>query len=185
MKMTVAIAKWTIKEYHELVNSGLLEHRRVELIRGEIVEMPPEGKPHAYYSTESGNYLVRLLGDKAAIRPAKPITLPNQSEPEPDVAIVQPLGREYLSHHPYPENVFWLIEYSDSSLSKDLDIKTGVYAEVNIPEYWVVNLKAQTLIVFRNPQSGRYTSRQEYRSGSITALAFPNIPMAVRAIIDA
>ena len=183
--MTVAIAKWTLEEYHELVNSGLLEHRRVELIRGEIVEMPPEGKPHAYYSTESGHYLVRLLREKATIRPAKPITLPNQSEPEPDVAIVQPLGREYLSHHPYPENIFWLIEYSDSSLAKDLDIKPRVYAEVNILEYWVVNLKTQTLIVFRNPQLGQYVSRQEYRSGSITSLAFPDIPIAVSAIIDA
>ncbi|PZO14120.1 MAG: hypothetical protein DCF25_15270 [Leptolyngbya foveolarum] len=182
--MTVAIAKWTLEEYHRLVESGLLDHRRVELIKGEIVEMPPEGEPHAYSSTESGNYLVRLLGKKATIRPAKPITLPNQSEPEPDVAIVQPLGREYLNHHPYPEDVFWLIEYSDSTLAKDLDIKTGMYAEVNIPEYWVVNLKTQTLIVFRNPQSGQYATRQEYTSGNITSLAFPAIPISVKAIVD-
>lgn len=182
--MTVAIAKWTLEEYHRLVESGLLAHRQVELIKGEIVEMPPEGEPHAYSSTESGNYLVRLLGTKATIRPAKPITLPNQSEPEPDVAVVQPLGREYLSHHPYPENIFWLIEYSDSTLAKDLNVKTGVYAEVNIPEYWVVDLKTQRLIVFRDPQLGQYNSHQEYTSGTITALAFPDIPISVQAIVN-
>ncbi|MEL7052820.1 MAG: Uma2 family endonuclease, partial [Cyanobacteria bacterium J06588_5] len=60
--MTVAIAKWTLEEYHQLVDTGLLANKQVELIRGEIVEMPPEGEPHAYSSTESGNYLVRLLG---------------------------------------------------------------------------------------------------------------------------
>ncbi|MEL7356047.1 MAG: Uma2 family endonuclease [Cyanobacteria bacterium J06634_6] len=183
--MTVAIAKWTLEEYHQLVDTGLLANKQVELIRGEIVEMPPEGEPHAYSSTESGNYLVRLLGDRALVRPAKPITLPNsQSEPEPDVAVVQPLGREYRRHHPYPENIFWLIEYSESSLAKDLDIKTKVYAEVDISEYWVVNLKSNTLIVFREPQSGQYTSRQDYTSGEISPLAFPDLQISVSAIID-
>lgn len=182
--MTVAIAKWTLEEYHQLVDSGLLNHRQVELIRGEIVEMAPEGETHAYSSTESGNYLVRLLGEKASIRPAKPITLPNQSEPESDVAIVQPLGREYRTHHPYPENIFWLIEYSDSTLAKDLNVKTGVYAEVNIPEYWVVDLNAQTLIVLREPQAGQYTSRQDYTSGNIASLAFPDIPVSIKAVIN-
>ena len=182
--MTVAIAKWTLEEYHQLVDAGLLAHKPVELIRGEIVEMAPEGQSHAYSSTESGNYLIRLLGEKATIRPAKPITLPNQSEPEPDVAIVQPLGREYRAHHPYPENIFWLIEYADSTLAKDIGTKADVYAEVNIPEYWVVDLKAKTLIVFRDPRSGHYTSRQDYKSGSITTIAFPDISISVEAIIE-
>ncbi|MEO0935451.1 MAG: Uma2 family endonuclease, partial [Cyanobacteria bacterium J06641_2] len=104
--MTVTLAKWTIEEYHQMIEAGIFDNRRVELIRGEIVEMSPEGEPHAYFSTEAGTYLIRLLGDKAMVRPAKPIILPNNSEPEPDIAIVQPLGREYLEHHPYPENVF-------------------------------------------------------------------------------
>ena len=183
--MTVAIAKWTLEEYHQLVDTGLLANKRVELLRGEIVEMTPEGEPHAYSSTESENYLVRLLGDLALVRPAKPITLPNsQSEPEPDLTIVQPLGREYRRHHPYPENIFWLIEYSESSLAKDLDIKTKIYAEVDIPEYWIVNLKNNTLIVFREPQSGQYTSRQDYTNGKISPLAFPDLTLDVSAIID-
>jgi Uma2 family endonuclease len=73
------------------------------------------------------------------VRQAKPVTLPNASEPEPDLAIVQRLGQEYRQHHPYPENIFWMIEYTEPSLSKDLRIKSGVYAEVGISEYWIVN----------------------------------------------
>lgn len=61
--------------------------------------------------------------------------LPNHSEPEPDIAIAQPLGREYLQHHPYAENIFWLIEYSETSLDKDLETKRRLYDEVQIPEY--------------------------------------------------
>ena len=128
--------------------------------------------------------MTRLLGDRALVRQAKPITLPDASEPEPDIAIVQPLGREYLSHHPYPENIFWVIEYSDSSLAKDLQIKPNLYAEVGIPEYWVVNLQTQTLIVFREPQAGQYTTRQDYASGTITALAFPDIEIQINKLVD-
>jgi Uma2 family endonuclease len=182
--MTVTIAKWTVDEYQRMIAAGILDDRRVELLKGEIVEMPPEGEPHAYFSSVAGTYLVRLLGDRAMIRPSKPITLPNDSEPEPDIAIVQPLGREYLEHHPYPENILWLIEYSDSSLDKDLEIKTKVYAEVKILEYWVVNLKTRQLVVFRDPQDGEYASKSTLTGGTIYPLAFPDVAVSVTSIIS-
>lgn len=181
--MTVTIAKWTIDDYHRMIAAGILDNRRVELLKGEIVEMLPEGEPHAYCSSEAGEYLIRLLGDHAMIRISKPITLPNDSEPEPDIAIVQRLGREYLEHHPYPENVFWLIEYSDSSLDKDLETKSKVYAEAKILEYWVVNLKKRQLIVFRDLQDGEYVSNTP-NGGAIYPLAFPDIAVLVDAIVS-
>jgi Uma2 family endonuclease len=167
-----------------MIATGILDKRPVELLRGEIIEMSPEGEPHAYFSSEAGEYLIKLLGDKATIRLDKPITLPNNSEPQPDIAIVQRLGREYLQHHPYPENIFWLIEYADSSLEKDLEIKSKIYAEVNIAEYWVVNLKRRTLIIFREPQDGEYASKSTLTSGTVHPLAFPDITISVNAIIS-
>jgi len=178
------IARWTLEEYHRMIEAGLLDDRRVELIRGEIVEMPPEGEPHAYFVSESGEYLADLLGKRAKVRYGNPITLPNQSEPEPDIAVVQRLGREYLGHHPYPENIFWLIEYSNSSLAKDLNIKTRVYAEVEIAEYWVVDLQTRSLIVFRTPKEGTYASRTTYTEGQLTPVSFPDVPISVSAIIN-
>jgi Uma2 family endonuclease len=182
--MVVTTAKWTIDEYHQMIAAGLLDDRRVELLKGEIVEMSPEGEPHAYSCSEVGDYVRGRLGDKVKIREAHPITLPNHSEPEPDIAIAQPLGREYLQHHPYPENIFWLIEYSESSLDKDLETKCQLYAEVQIPEYWVVNLKNRTLIIFRDPQEGDYASKVTLTEGTVYALAFPEIALAVEAIIS-
>jgi Uma2 family endonuclease len=173
----------TIEEYHRMIAAGILDDRRVELLKGEIVEMPPEGEPHAYFSSEAGEYLMRLLGDRAMIRHSKQITLPNDSEPEPDIAIVKRLGREYLEHHPYPENIFWLIEYSDSSLDKDLETKSKVYAEVKIPEYWVVNLKQRQLVVFRDPQDGEYAAKFTLMVGTIYPLAFPDVAVSVDSIV--
>jgi len=181
--MTITLAKWTLDEYHRMIAAGILGGRRVELLKGEIVETSPEGEAHAHFSSEAGEYLTRLLGERAMIRQAKPITLPNHSEPEPDIAVVHRLGREYLNHHPYPENIFWLIEYSETSLDKDLELKRQLYAEVKIPEYWVVDLKQRQLIIFRDPQDQGYASQSMHTEGIIYPLAFPALAIAVEAII--
>ena len=126
----------------------------------------------------------RLLGDQATIRSGKPITLPDHSEPEPDIAIVQKLGREYLTHHPYPENIFWLIEYSNSSLEKDLNIKIKIYAQAGIKEYWVVNLKKRQLVVFTEPQDGDYANKSTYSEGVIYPIAFSKIAINVNSMVS-
>ena len=182
--MTLILTKWTPDEYHHMIAAGILDDRRVELLKGEIAEIFAEVEPHAYFSSEAGEYLIQLLGVRATVRPSKPITLPNNSEPEPDIAVVQRLGREYLEHHPYPENIFWLIEYSDSSLDKDLQIKTKLYAEVEILEYWVVNLKKRQLVVFRDPQDGEYASKTTLTGGTIYPQAFPDLAISVVSIVS-
>jgi Uma2 family endonuclease len=182
--MAVTQAKWTIDDYHRMIAAGILDDRQVELLKGEIVEMAPEGEPHAYFSSEAGEYLIGHLGDRATVRLSKPVTLPNDSEPEPDVAVVQRLGREYLDHHPYPENILWLIEYSDSSLEKDLETKSKIYAEAGIAEYWVANLKRRQLVVFRQPQDGEYTTKFTLSAGTICPLAFPDVSVPVASIVS-
>ncbi|MEC4814729.1 MAG: Uma2 family endonuclease [Scytonema sp. PMC 1069.18] len=182
--MTFITAKWNIHEYHQMIEAGILRDRQVELLRGEIVEISPEGEPHAYCSHEAVEYLANLLGQSATIRQAKPITLPNDSEPEPDIAIVQRLGREYREHHPYPENIFWLIEYANTSLEKDLEIKSKVYAEVGISEYWVVNLRKLHLVVFREPLDGEYATKLTFTAGIINPVTFPDISVSIEKIIN-
>lgn len=70
-----------------MIAAVILVNRRVELLNGEVVEMPPEGPEHAQQSTDATEYLRTMLGEQAMVRDAKPITLPEQgSEPEPDLA---------------------------------------------------------------------------------------------------
>ncbi|MBD1875559.1 Uma2 family endonuclease [Nodosilinea sp. FACHB-131] len=181
----VALAKWTLEDYHQMIAAGILSDRRVELLNGEIIEMPPEGEPHAYYSRTSAKYLDQLLGDRAEVLQGKPMTSPaTQSEPEPDIAVVQPLGREYLRHHPYPENVFWLIEFSNTSLKKDSDPKAKAYAAAGIAEYWIVNLQKMELIMMRDLLDGRYQSEIILTTGTVTPLSFPDVEISVRRLLD-
>lgn len=180
----ITTAKWTIDDYHRMVEAGILNDRHVELLKGEIIEMSPEGEPHAYCSDEAGEYLAKLLGDRAKVRHAKPITLPDRSEPEPDLAIVERRGREYREHHPYAENIFWLIEYADSSLSKDLEYKAKIYAAAGIREYWVVNLQELEITVFRDPLKNHYRSEFSLKAGNIQPSAFPNVTISIEQIIN-
>ncbi len=182
--MSVTTVKWTVADYHRIIAAGILEGRKVELIGGEIIEMAPEGESHAYCSDEAGEYLMYLLGDRAKVRQGKPITLPlNNSEPEPDIAVIQRLGQNYREHHPYPENIFWLIEYSNSTLTKDLGIKNKIYAAAGIAEYWVVNLRTMELIVFRDPTDAGYQFRETLTHGNINPLAFPNVSVAIDRLL--
>ena len=182
--MALMTKTWTVAEYHRLVDEGILDDQPVELLAGEIVIMPPEGEPHAYGSDEAGEYLARLLGERARVRQAKPITLTEfDSEPEPDLAIVRRLGREYRDHHPYPEDVLWLVEYANTSLSKDLDAKKRLYAAAGIPEYWVVNLRDMTVLVFRDPGAETYQTEHTLESGVIHPRAFPDVAIFVNRLL--
>jgi len=172
--------KWTVEEYHQMIAAGILEGRQVELLNGEVVEMAPEGEAHAYCSDEAGEYLIYLLGNLAKVRQAKPITLlESSSEPEPDIAIVQRLGRDYRSHHPYPEDIFGVIEYSDTSLNKDLEVKSKVYGKAGIPEYWIVNLRTRQVIVLRMPTDEGYQSQEVLTEGEINPVGLPDMTVAI------
>lgn len=177
--MILTTAKWTIAEYHQLVETGLLDDKRVELLEGIIVDMPPEGMPHAVYCSESVEYLRAVLGSRAAVREAHPITLPNDSEPEPDIAIVRTPNRQYLAHHPYPADIFWLIEYANTTLRQDITEKKRVYAAAGIVEYWVVNLQIPELIVFRDLVDDTYQSETKWATGTIAPLSFPDLQIDV------
>ena len=183
--MSVTLTKWTLDDYHRMVASGVLDDRPVELLRGEIVEMSPEGEPHAYLITETTTYLIRTMGEWATVRQDLPITLPDHgSEPEPEIAVVRPLGRQYLHHHPYAQDIFWLIEFSDSNLAKDLEEKRQLYAQARIPEYWVVDLQQSRLIVFRNPGADDYLQTTNVTAGVLTPLAFPDLRFSVQRLLE-
>lgn len=179
--MTLTRAKWSVEDYHRMIQSGILVERAVELLQGEIVEMAPERPLHAHLYSKSAIYLAQKLADRADIRPAAPITLSDRSEPEPDLAIVQPL--DYTARHPGPGDIFWVIEFSDTSLSTDLAVKSRIYGSAGIPEYWVVDLRARRLIQMTGPGSQGYSSRVEWQQGEIRPLAFPDVVISVEFLL--
>jgi Uma2 family endonuclease len=181
--MAVTLARWTLADYHTMVEAGLFAGRPIELLNGLIVEMPPEGPDHADTSTRLMPQLWSAARGRYQVRAAKPISLPpNDSEPEPDIALVR--DRSYRDAHPHPEDIFLVIEFSNSSLEKDTEEKRLVYAQASLAEYWVVNLKDRGIIIYRDPSEGDYQSEQKVYSGDITPLAFPNVVININQLLD-
>ena len=180
--MTSMIYKWSIDEWHELVDSGVLDGKPVELLEGNIVEMSPEGIEHSYTNQSISDYLSTLLQGKAHIRDAHPITLDN-SEPEPDLAIVRLPTTIYRQHHPFSQDIYLLIEVSNKTLKKDCEQKTITYARNGISEYWVIDLKNNKIIVHTQPRNSIYSQIVEYRSGIIVPQAFPNIEIDLSKLL--
>jgi Uma2 family endonuclease len=152
-KLNVVTPKrFTIDEYHQLIELGFLkEGDRIELIRGELIEMVAKGTPHTFCTTRLCRQLDRLLGDRAVVRCQEPIVLPSNSEPEPDAVIARGNESDYLAHHPYPEDIFLVVEIADSTLTYDQITKLEVYAEAGIHHYWIVNLNACQLEFYTQP----------------------------------
>jgi Uma2 family endonuclease len=174
--------KWSVAEYHHIIETGLLEGKPVELLEGEIIEMSPEGPLHTSTNYSVAEYLRELLRGKAVIREAHPVTLDN-SEPEPDIAIVASPYTNYLTRHPFAEDIYWLIEISDRTLKKDLEEKTITYARNRIPEYWVIDLPNKKLWIFNQPQSDRYQNCSEFTTGIVSPLFFLDCDVEINKLL--
>ena len=179
----ITLAKWSVEDYHHMIAAGILNERCVELLEGQIIEMPPEGPLHRKINDSIAEYLREKLRSCAKIYEAHPVTL-RDSEPEPDISVVKLPVSLYDSRHPFSEEIYLLIEISDSTLEKDLEQKRIAYAHAGILEYWVLDLKAQQLIVFQQPSGDTYQIKQTYSQGTISLVAFPDIEVSVEKLLS-
>lgn len=179
----MALVKWSVDDYHLMIKSGVLNNRSVELIEGEIVAVSPESPLHRFTNDSIAEYLRGLLRGKAKVFEAHPITL-NNSEPEPDISIVRLPNTNYLNHHPYPEDIYWVIEVSSTTLEDDLNKKKKIYAKAGINEYWIVDLKNTELIVFKERSGNDYKTKTTLNKGIINSIAFPNIQFDVKRMLS-
>ena len=176
------LVTWSVEDYHRMIEAGILNDRRVELLAGEIVEVSPETPIHYNVAKRGVRYLEELLAGRAEVRFNGPITL-SDSEPEPDIAIVIPPESRYDERHPGIEDIFWLIEVAKTSLKKDLELKKSIYAIAQIQEYWVLDLLARKITVFREPTNNDYSTKQEMRQGDIAPLAFPDVNVSIEKLL--
>ncbi|HVW27182.1 MAG TPA: Uma2 family endonuclease [Polyangiaceae bacterium] len=167
-------------EYDKLVDLGVFEDERIELLEGELVYMSPIGARHCSAVQKLTELLVLALHGRAVIRPQLPLAASDFSEPEPDL-LVAPLD-EYDTAHPCGAHL--VIEVAESSLAKDRGIKRRIYAENGVPEYWIVNVVARTIEVYSQPSNGAYAHMVEYTRGdSITLAEFPDVRVRVLDIM--
>ena len=171
----------TVAEYHRMIAAGILgEDERVQLISGTLVAMTPQGGPHARVIQRLNRLLVRAVGDDLVVRPQLPLTLVDDSEPEPDLAVVR--ARDAESRERHPRTALLVVEVAGESLPLDRQAKAVLYARAGIPEYWIVNLAESTVEVHREPDptTDSYRARAVVPSdGTLTATSVPAVRIDV------
>ncbi|MEH2379680.1 MAG: Uma2 family endonuclease [Nostoc sp.] len=190
MSLTSA-KRFTIAEYHRLAELGFFEENdRVELIKGEIIQMAAKGTPHSVCQTRLDRELYKLVGDRATLRGQQPITLSNNSEPEPDKVIAKNRDDDYLANHRSPSDILLLIEIADSSLKYDQEQKLPIYAEADISDYWIFNLVDYYLECYSEPYQalqGKFGYRRKFiylPNESVNLPCFPDLSLYLSQIFS-
>jgi Uma2 family endonuclease len=177
-QVPLTLRRWQRVEYDRLVDLGIFEGEPIELIGGQLVVAEPQGAYHVSAISKVDYALRAMLPPGWLVRVQAPISLDDESEPEPDLAVVPGAPGDY--HDAHPSRPALLIEVADSSLAFDRERKGSLYARAGVADYWIVNLVDRALEVHREPvpdaaaaHDWRYASIVRLGpSASVTALAF-------------
>jgi len=177
--------KFTREEYHRMAEVGILKPTdRVELIRGEILEMSPAGRRHrAFVDNLNGLLAVRLAG-RALVSVQNSVVLSDDTEPEPDLQILRRRDIPYKEREAFADDTLLLIEVAETSLRYDRSTKVRLYAEAGIAEYWIVECAPEAVEIHRSPQAGGYREvvRVTEPGATISPSAFPDVTLRLAEI---
>ena len=179
---TLAVRPLRRTEYDQLVSSGVFAGERLELLRGRLLPMSPQGVAHMFVVRRLYQLLFLSLQGKATVLSQMPLAISGESEPEPDVCVVPLSPDDYASAK--PERALLVVEVADSTLLRDASVKAQLYAECGVPEYWMIDVKSRVARVHRGPVGGGWTSVNEHGTGAtLSPQAFPDVAVPLDAIL--
>src|SRR5882762_7352162 len=181
MEYATRTRRWTRAEYDRLIEVGVFRPGDpVELLGGDLVVAEPQGGEHYTAVSLTEEALRAAFGPGWVVRSQAPIALDDESEPEPDLAVAPGAPRDYRREH--PARPVLVVEVAESSLALDRNEKSSLYARARLEDYWIVNLVARVLEVYRQPAPDptapygwSYSSRQVLGPESFV------VPLAVPA----
>ena len=162
-------------EYEQLTELGMFGDEKIELLRGALVRMSPQGPYHANVVAKLTNVLASMLYPRFEVRPQLPFSADDTSMPEPDIMIVEATGS---LTSPHPSRTLLMIEVSVSSLRLDRGLKAEIYSQAGVPEYWIIDIVHRKIIVHRDPRDDGYASVQTVVDGD--ALTPLNLPITLQ-----
>jgi len=185
----LTLRRWTRAEYDRLVDLGVLHGEPVELIGGQLVVAEPQGSYHATAIGAVDDALRAALPPGWVVRAQMPVALDDESEPEPDLAVVPGERADYRADHPARPAL--VVEVAESSLAFDREDKGSLYARGGVHDYWIVNLVERVLEVYRDPgpdptapYGWRYRAVERLGPAAVVSpLALPSVRLAVSDLL--
>lgn len=183
---------WSSEEYYQMAEAGLFAGKRVELIGGRIIEMSAVNRPHVRAVKQAAQVFEKAFGDGWFVQSQAPLNLDDldsYSHPEPDVAVIVGDDDDYVDEH--PTTAALVLEVSAATLRFDQNKKASLYAKAGITDFWILNLSARQLEVFRKPVPDAaapfwfsYSERVIYQeTEAVAPLAKPDVLIAVAALL--
>lgn len=178
------------QEYHLMGQAGILKPaERVELLAGEVIIMSPIGHRHAAGVDRLTGAFAALgaqLAGRALVRVQNPLVESDDSEPQPDLMLLAHRDDHYDFGHPRPQDVLLLVEVADSSIGFDRHTKLPFYAGAGIREVWIVNLQADLVEAYTEPEADGYRVSRRHRPGDrLAPAALPDLQLEVAQLIPA
>jgi Uma2 family endonuclease len=165
----------SVDEYERMVEAGVLDDPRVELIGGLLVRKMGKNPPHVIATKRLGRHLERIVPAGWHIGKEDPVRIPAFDEPEPDLAVVAGAPEDYRTRHPGPEDVALLVEVAETTLDRDRGDKLLSYARGAIAVYWIVNLVDRRIELYSQPGPTGFGLRQDFAPGQ-------DIPVVVAGV---
>jgi Uma2 family endonuclease len=187
---TIRVRQWTRLEYDRLIETGFVhEDDNVELIGGQLMVAEPQGSRHAATVSLVGDALRAAFGSGWYVMVQLPVALDDESQPEPDVAVVPGTAREYWDAH--PSRPILVVEVAESTVGLEREHKLGLYARAGVAECWIVNIGESALEVYRRPSPSptapygwSYAEVQRLGRGAMVApVAVPTATVAVADLL--
>ena len=178
--------RFTRDEFYRLGEGGFFRGRRVERVRGELIQMAAMKEPHNCSVTLTADALRAAFGPAVTVRVQMSLALGDASDPEPDLAVVRGRARDYSD---LPTTALLIVEVASSSLAYDMTVKAELYAEFGIADYWIVDLNARRLLVSRDPApiaAGGFAYRTQRVLGpadAVSPLAAPDATVRVADLL--
>ena len=164
------------EKYLRMIDGGILgPEDKVELIGGAITNMAPAGPEHGGSIIHFPRLFAPVL-DRFEIGVQVTLVLAEGHVYDPDFMLLRRKSEGYRRKLPRAEDVRLVIESASSSLDRDRHVKLPVYAAAGIEEYWIADVEAMTLTVFRQPEGARYAIEATYAGDqTVSPLACPDL----------
>ncbi len=176
---------WTATAFNKAAEANVFgPAERLELVQGRIITIIGQGPRHATLASAIAEMLREAFRQDSAIREEKPVRLGADSEPIPDIMVLNGRQADYADHQPVPEDVRLLVEVSVTTAEYDLGDKAIIYAQAGISDYWVVLVNEVAIVRHRQPSSEGYQEvTRLVGTATLSPLAVPSAAWAINTLL--
>lgn len=177
--------RWTVVAFNKAAEANVFgPAERLELVQGRIIKIMGQGPRHATLASAIAEMLREAFRPGFAVREEKPVHLGPDSEPIPDIMVLNGRQADYGERQPVPQDVRLLVEVSVTTMEHDLGEKALMYAQAGITDYWVIVVNEAAIVVHRQPSPEGYQDVVRLAGAdTLLPLAVPSTVWTINALL--